>query len=128
MRAIAVSPHTTILRSAMAFIEKREGHYSAAMLAANVAFVVAAIVWVNVWTLMSLATAMVPATKRIVTPFSAVAVGVILWFVVYALARREVAKVRAEGSAPRESQRSIMIYAIASGLALFASIALMAFN
>lgn len=123
-----MSPHTAILRSAMAFIEKREGHYSAAMLAANVAFVVAAIVWVNVWTLMSLATAIVPATKRIVTPFSAVALGVVLWFVVYALAKREVARIRVEGSRVHGSPRSIVIYAIASGLALFASIALMAVN
>jgi hypothetical protein len=123
-----MSAHIAILRSAMAFIERREGHYSAAMLAANVAFIVAAIVWINVWTLMSLATAVVPDTKRIVTPFSAVALGVVLWIVVYALARREVARVRVEGSRLRGSPRSIVIYAIASALALFASIALMAVN
>jgi hypothetical protein len=67
-------------------------------------------------------------TKRIVTPLSAVALGVLLWFVVYALARREVAKVRVEGADPHPSPKPIVIYAIASGLALFASIALMTFN
>lgn len=110
----------------MAFIEKREGHYSAAMLAANVAFIIGAIVWINVLTLLSLATAILPATERLVTPFGAAALGVVLWFLVFALAKREVAKVRALGAVPRQSPRSIMIYAIASGLALFASIALMA--
>jgi hypothetical protein len=123
-----VSPHTAILRSAMAFIEKREGHYSAAMLAANVAFVVGAVVWINILTLLSLATAILPDTKRVVTPFGVAALGILLWFFVFALAKREVAKVRALGSVPLQSPRSIVIYAIGSGLALFASIALVAAN
>jgi hypothetical protein len=112
----------------MAFLEKREGHYSAAMLAANVAFIVGAIVWINVLTLLSLATAILPATERVVTPFGVAVLGVVLWFLVFALAKREVVKARALGSGPRESPKSIVIYAIASGLALFASIVLMVVN
>ena len=98
------------------------------MLAANVAFVVAALVLVNVWTLLSLATVVMPATKRVVTPFGAASLGVVLWFVVYSLARREIARVRADASGPRVSPRSIVIYAIVSGLALFTSIVLLVVN
>lgn len=89
------------------------------MLAANVAFLVAAIVLGQCVDSDEPRDGHVPATKRIVTPLSAVALGVLLWFVVYALARREVAKVRVEGADPRPSPKPIVIYAIASGLALF---------
>jgi hypothetical protein len=123
-RAHMVYPHVSIVRSALTFVERREGPYSPGILAANAACIVAAVVQVNLWTLVCIATSIAPQVESVVTPMRALALAGITLLVSFHLARREAAKMA--DSHARASPRTIVLYAIVSLVVLLASAALLA--
>lgn len=101
------------------------------MLAAHAAFIVAAMVLLNIWTAVNLVTAVFPAVhgniRSVLTPLNGALASIAFWFSVYITVRRVL---RADINSGRRqldegSSRPVIIYAITSLIIWFVSVAML---